>query len=105
MVRGDLAAFSGATIERGRLRGLSDACDAGRLCQDKVEFLEGMAFEGEALADESPLLSSSLLLCSLSTGDIFSFIGDVGPLLNFSIASSFPNARASEPLPGSIFGD
>lgn len=65
-----------------------------------------MAFEGEALADESRLLSDSLRLRSLSTGDTFSFMGDVDPPFNLSIASSIPIFdRASEPFLGSILGD
>jgi hypothetical protein len=48
---GDLAAFSVATIERGRLLGRSE--EVGRCCQLKVGFLEGIA--PEALVECSPL--------------------------------------------------
>ncbi len=62
-----------------------------------------MAFEGETLPGESRLLSGSLILRSLSTGDIFSFMGDIEPPVNLSITSPITiSGRASEPLPGSI---
>ena len=75
---GDRAAFSVATIDNGRLRGRSEACEVGRLCQFKGEFLEGIAFDGEAFIGDTPFEDKSVeRRSSFVIGGWFSFVGDV----------------------------
>ena len=90
---GDLAAFSVATTDSGRLRGLSDACESGRLCQDKVEVLEGMASEGEARSIASRARSDSILASLLSDREESCLLGALDEPVKRSIASSIPKSR------------
>lgn len=46
MAFGDRAAFSGAAMDSGLLE-RSEVCEFGRRCQDRGEFREGIALEGE----------------------------------------------------------
>jgi hypothetical protein len=90
---GDLAAFSVATIDRGRLRGRSEACEVGRLCQLKGEFLDGIALDGKAFIGDTRLRDGSAESRSFSIiGEWFSFVGDI-ELARGSIASRVVSHR------------
>jgi hypothetical protein len=70
---GDRAAFSAATIESGLLRGRSGDWEFGRRCQDSGEFLDGIAFDGDAFTEIFLMRSDSEMTCSPSKGAVFSF--------------------------------
>lgn len=83
--------------------GRSEACEAGRRCQDSVGVLEGMALEGEALFEVLCLASDSGATRDIPKGEEFSFVVDVEPPVNLSIASSTPMpCCASDCVCGSI---
>ena len=106
VARGDRDAFSVATIDRGRLRGRSEDWELGRRCQDKGEFLEGMALEGEAFMETFRLESDSVMTRSATNGEAFSFVGDDEAPVSLSIASLIPfSCCESESPRGSIFGE
>ena len=90
MPLGDRAAFSVATIERGRLRGRSE--EVGRCCQLKVGFLEGIPLDGEALIEDSRFGTESAA-SRVPTTCVFSFSGEVAGDVNRSIASSTAVSR------------
>lgn len=92
VARGDRAAFSVATADRGRLCTRSEDCEFGRRCQERGEFLEGMALEGEGFMETFRLKSASAVTRSVSKGEVFSFVGDVEPVKR-SIASLTPISR------------
>jgi hypothetical protein len=103
VARGERAAFSVATIDSGRLRGRSEACEFGRRCHERGEFFEvGMALEGEALMEATRF--NPAMSFSISIGAVFSFAGEV----EVAIIASSPemSRRASESCcRGSILGD
>lgn len=63
------AAFSAATMDRGRLLGRSEACDVGRLCHESGERADGMLMEGEVKVRLVRLISES-------KGESFSLAGE-----------------------------
>jgi hypothetical protein len=64
------AAFSAATMDRGRLLGRSEACEVGRLCHERGDRAEGMPMEGDGRATLVRLISES-------NGESFSFEGEL----------------------------
>ncbi len=78
--------FSVATIDRGRLRAWSNDWEVGRRCQDNGVFLDGRALDGDALTAIFRLVPGSSVVRSPSDGDEFSFAGDAGLTVGFSIA-------------------
>ena len=90
MALGDLAAFSAATIERGRLRGRSAVWEVGRLCQLRGEFLDGIALDGEAFIR---FKAGSTFSRSASEEGNLPFEGDAGDPIKRSIASSVAMSR------------
>lgn len=62
------AAFSAATMDRGRL--LGPAWDVGRLCHERGERAEGMPMEGDVRV-------MLVRLVSESNGESFSFVGEL----------------------------
>lgn len=99
MALGDRAAFSAATIDRGRLRGRSDASEGGRrCCQLSGEFLEGIALDGEAFIETGRSFS-------VREGP-FSFVGEAETPVNRSIASLIDVSRPTPKFVcGSIVGE
>jgi hypothetical protein len=101
---GDRAAFSTATIDNGLLLGRSDDCESGRLCQDRGEFREGIAADGEVLEIFRIWSDSGETRSELYSNE-FSFTGDEFPI-NLSIVSSIATSRGrSAPIEGAVVGD
>jgi hypothetical protein len=74
---GDRAAFSVATIDKGRLRERSDDDEFGRRCQLRVELLGGIALDGDALIEQSRFGAKSATSRSPLIGGGSSFVGGV----------------------------
>lgn len=92
VARGDREAFSVATIERGRLRGRSDACELGRRCHERGE-RGGIVPERGAFMPELRLSSVSDALRPFSYGSEFSLVGESA--VSLSIALSWANSRST----------
>ncbi len=86
VARGDRIVFSVATIDRGRFRAWSEDWEFGRRCQDNGEFLDAIVFDGDAFTATFRLGSGSFIARSPSNGNEFSFVGDVGLAMGFSMA-------------------
>jgi hypothetical protein len=95
---GDRAAFSAATIDRGRLRGRSGDWEFGRRCHESGELLEGIAFDGVAFTEIFLMRSDSEITRSPSNGAVFSFVGELETPVNLSIASPTPVSRRESEL-------
>lgn len=104
VAREDRAAFSVATIERGRLCGRSEACEFGRRCQERGD-RGGIAFVGLTFMPELRFSSVSDVLRPLSNGIKFSLVGDNELPVSLSIASSKANSRGGSDVSagGAVF--
>ena len=92
-VPGELrAAFSAATIDRGRLLGRSEDCEVGRLCHDRVDRAEGMPMEGE-------VMDMLVRLMSDSDGESFSLVGELEESVALSMFSAEGGAARGRGLP------
>lgn len=92
------AAFSAATMDKGRLFGRSEACEVGRLCHERGDRADGMPIEGDA--------ATLVRLISESNGESFSLVGELDKSISPSIRSEVGLAARCRGLPAlSRLGD